>query len=179
MADLSFISLVTVAPVLAGDLADPGADIVVLVKPQFEAGRAEVVGKRIIRRPEVRRAALERVACAFASQRATIMGAMASPLLGPAGNAEFFVHARAQHEGTQGRQCPRTECPRTAPPREPDTLAAMLDAALDEAPDTRHVPEARVDAVSTIAFVVHPERPPPTRSPDRPRRGSKHAATAP
>ncbi len=96
VADLSFISLVTVAPVLAGDLARPGADIVVLVKPQFEAGRAEVSrGKGVIRDPALRRAALERVASALASQGATIMGAMASPLLGPAGNAEFLLHARA------------------------------------------------------------------------------------
>jgi len=142
VADLSFISLVTVAPVLAGDLADPGADIVVLVKPQFEAGRAEVSrGKGVIRRPEVRRAALERVASAFASQRATIMGAMASPLLGPAGNAEFFVHARAHAAPEDG--VPEDRVPEDGAPREPDTLAAMLDAALDEAPDTRHVPEAR------------------------------------
>ena len=123
VADLSFISLVTVAPVLAGDLATPGADIVVLVKPQFEAGRTEVSrGKGVIRHPEVRRAALERVASAFASQGATIMGAMASPLLGPAGNAEFLLHARA-HATSGGSFAPSLE------------WADMLDAAVDQAPD--------------------------------------------
>jgi len=132
VADLSFISLVTVAPVLAGDLAAPGADVVVLVKPQFEAGRAEVSrGKGVIRRPEVRRAALEQVASAFASQRATIMGAMASPLLGPAGNAEFFVHARAS--GAPGNVSPPTS----------DGFSGLLDAAVDEAPDAGRLPEAR------------------------------------
>ena len=123
-ADLSFISLVTVAPVLAGRLAVPGADIVVLVKPQFEAGRAEASrGKGVIRDPEVRRVALEAVASAFASQGATIMGAMASPVLGPAGNAEFLLHARAHHSGL------------AVPGPLSDTISAMIGAAVAEAPD--------------------------------------------
>jgi 23S rRNA (cytidine1920-2'-O)/16S rRNA (cytidine1409-2'-O)-methyltransferase len=123
VADLSFISLVTVAPVLAGDLAAPGADIVALVKPQFEAGRTEVSrGKGVIRHAGVRRAALERVASAFASQGATIMGAMASPLLGPAGNAEFLLHVRAQSALPGALAAP-------------DTVGAMLDAAVANAPD--------------------------------------------
>ena len=125
VADLSFISLVTVAPVLAGGLAAAGADIVALVKPQFEAGRTEVSrGRGVIRHSEVRRAALERVASAFASQGATIMGAMASPLLGPAGNAEFLLHVRAH----------------AAPPGAlvaPDAVEAMLDAAVADAPDAQ------------------------------------------
>jgi 23S rRNA (cytidine1920-2'-O)/16S rRNA (cytidine1409-2'-O)-methyltransferase len=126
VADLSFISLRTVAPVLAGVLARPGADIVVLVKPQFEAGRAEVSrGKGVVRDPRVRRAALEQVASAFASQRTSIMGAMASPLLGPAGNAEFLLHARA-HDGP-GRT--------GAGEGGPDSWADVLDAAVAEAPD--------------------------------------------
>ncbi len=130
VADLSFISLVTVAPVLAGDLAAPGADVVVLVKPQFEAGRAEASrGKGVIRLPGVRRAALERVASAFASQRATIMGVMASPLLGPAGNAEFFIHARAH--GAPGEPSSRSS----------DALTALLDAAVHSAPDAGSAPD--------------------------------------
>ncbi len=137
VADLSFISLATVAPVLAGELAVPGADVVVLVKPQFEAGRVEASrGKGVIRLPEVRRAALDRVASAFASQGATIMGAMASPLLGPAGNAEFLLHARAHAE------------PGDLAPRSGQALAALLDAAVGSAPDaagpdTAPRPEAR------------------------------------
>jgi 23S rRNA (cytidine1920-2'-O)/16S rRNA (cytidine1409-2'-O)-methyltransferase len=128
VADLSFISLAAVAPVLAGVLAAPGADVVLLVKPQFEAGRVEASrGKGVIRDPEVRRAALEKVASAFASQGATIMGAMASPLLGPAGNAEFLLHARAP--GPVGREAG------TAGP-----LGAVLDAAVAEAPDAPSPP---------------------------------------
>lgn len=124
VADLSFISLVTVAPVLAGELAAPGADVVALVKPQFEAGRIEVSrGRGVIRHSEARRAALERVASAFASQGATIMGAMASPVLGPAGNAEFLLHARAHHSGL------------AVPGPLSDTISAMIGAAVAEAPD--------------------------------------------
>jgi 23S rRNA (cytidine1920-2'-O)/16S rRNA (cytidine1409-2'-O)-methyltransferase len=130
VADLSFISLATVVPVLTGHLAAPGADLVLLVKPQFEAGRAEVSrGKGVIRDTGVRLAALESVASAFASQGATIMGAMASPLLGPAGNAEFLLHARAP--GAPGS-------PSTPP--DTDTWASMLDAAVVQAPDVAMAP---------------------------------------
>ncbi len=138
VADLSFISLVTVAPVLAGALARPGADIVVLVKPQFEAGRAEVSrGKGVIRDPAVRRAALEKVASAFASQGATIMGAMASPLLGPAGNAEFLLHARARVETAGAVAATGTDAATVAA-----NWAAALDAAVAEAPDASEAPDA-------------------------------------
>ena len=121
VADLSFISVTTVAPVLVGTLATPGADVVVLVKPQFEAGRDEVSrGRGVIRDQSVRRGALERAASALAACGATIMGAMASPLLGPAGNAEFLLHGRAHA---------------TAPGSAHVVPAAMLDAAIAEAPD--------------------------------------------
>ena len=120
VADLSFISLTTVAPVLAGPLARPGADLVVLVKPQFEAGRAEVSrGRGVVRDPEVWRGALERVASALGAAGAAIMGAMASPLTGPAGNVEFLVHGVT------------ASGPATA-----DAVAAMLSVALDEATGT-------------------------------------------
>jgi 23S rRNA (cytidine1920-2'-O)/16S rRNA (cytidine1409-2'-O)-methyltransferase len=121
VADLSFISLTTVVPLLAGELAAPGADLILLVKPQFEAGRQAVHrGRGVVRDPSLRRGALQGVASALAESGASIMGAMASPLLGPAGNAEFFLHARAQRtsEGAlYGAE-----------------LDAALDAALAEAP---------------------------------------------
>ena len=94
-ADLSFISLVTVTPVLCGPLAAPDADLVLLVKPQFEAGRAEASrGKGVIRDPLVWHAVLERVTSALTGAGTGIMGAMVSPLTGPAGNVEFLLHAR-------------------------------------------------------------------------------------
>jgi len=113
-ADLSFISLTVVAPVLAGPVVRSGGDLVVLVKPQFEAGRAEVSrGKGVIRDPAVWREALGSVASSLTAAGAAIMGAMRSPVVGPAGNTEFLVHAVAG-----GRQ-------------EGD-VASMLDAAVAE-----------------------------------------------
>lgn len=95
VADLSFISLRTVAPALLA-VAAPGADLVWLVKPQFEAGRAEASkGRGVIRDPDVRARALADVCAALEAGGATIMGVMESPLRGAEGNVELFVHARA------------------------------------------------------------------------------------
>jgi 23S rRNA (cytidine1920-2'-O)/16S rRNA (cytidine1409-2'-O)-methyltransferase len=93
-ADLAFISLRGVAPALVS-LGQPGSDLVVLVKPQFEAGRVEASrGRGVIRSPEVWRDVLGSVASAFAGAGTGIMGAMASPIRGRSGNAEFFLHLR-------------------------------------------------------------------------------------
>jgi 23S rRNA (cytidine1920-2'-O)/16S rRNA (cytidine1409-2'-O)-methyltransferase len=95
-ADLSFISLTLVAPVLAGPIVRPGGDLVLLVKPQFEAGRAEVSrGKGVVRDPAVWEAAVRKVASSLGTAGAAIMGAMRSPVMGPAGNTEFLLHAVA------------------------------------------------------------------------------------
>jgi 23S rRNA (cytidine1920-2'-O)/16S rRNA (cytidine1409-2'-O)-methyltransferase len=95
VADLSFISLRTVAPVLAGEVAAPEADLVLLVKPQFEAGRAAVSkGKGVVRDPAVWRTALEGAASALISAGTGIMGVMVSPVTGASGNVEFLLHAR-------------------------------------------------------------------------------------
>jgi 23S rRNA (cytidine1920-2'-O)/16S rRNA (cytidine1409-2'-O)-methyltransferase len=96
VADLSFISLRTVAPVLLGELAAPDADVVALVKPQFEAGRVEASrGKGVVKDPRVWERVLLEVCSAFRHAGAAIMGAMVSPLTGARGNVEFLVHARA------------------------------------------------------------------------------------
>ena len=99
-ADLSFISLRLVAPPLLG-VAAPAADLVTLVKPQFEAGRREADrGRGVISDPEVWRRALDEVRSAVAAAGATMMGLMVSPLLGARGNVEFLAHlvARATTE---------------------------------------------------------------------------------
>lgn len=93
VADLSFISLLTVADALLAQCA-PGADLVVLVKPQFEAGQAEVSrGKGVVRDPDVWLAALERVTGGLAGRGAAIIDAMVSPIRGASGNVEFLLHA--------------------------------------------------------------------------------------
>jgi 23S rRNA (cytidine1920-2'-O)/16S rRNA (cytidine1409-2'-O)-methyltransferase len=99
VADLSFISLTTVAPALFG-LLRPGGDLVALVKPQFEAGRQEAArGKGVIRSPEVWRRVLGEVGIAVAERGGTMMGAMVSPITGADGNVEFLVHAVAGPAG--------------------------------------------------------------------------------
>ncbi|MEX2292258.1 MAG: TlyA family RNA methyltransferase [Acidimicrobiales bacterium] len=96
VADLSFISLRTVLPAIVGIVA-PGADLVLLVKPQFEARRQEAArGRGIITDPSVWRRVLEEVAAALDALGAAIMGVMTSPITGADGNVEFLIHARAQ-----------------------------------------------------------------------------------
>lgn len=95
VADLSFISLRVVAPHLVAFAAD-GADLVILVKPQFEAGKAEADKARgVIRDPEVWRRTLDDATTALSAAGAAIMGVMVSPITGGDGNVEFLVHARA------------------------------------------------------------------------------------
>jgi 23S rRNA (cytidine1920-2'-O)/16S rRNA (cytidine1409-2'-O)-methyltransferase len=90
VCDVSFISVTkALPPVLA--LATPGWEGLVLVKPQFEAGRAEVV-KGVVRDPEVHRNVLERVIEAAQAWDAVTIGVVDSGLPGPKGNREFFVH---------------------------------------------------------------------------------------
>jgi 23S rRNA (cytidine1920-2'-O)/16S rRNA (cytidine1409-2'-O)-methyltransferase len=99
VADLSFISVRSVAAPLLAATAEAG-DLVVLVKPQFEAGRAEVSrGRGVIRDPEVWQRALDGAASALAGAGASIMGAMASPLRGADGNVEFLLHAHPTARG--------------------------------------------------------------------------------
>ncbi|HET7235339.1 MAG TPA: TlyA family RNA methyltransferase [Actinomycetota bacterium] len=93
VADLSFISLRLVVPVLAGICADP-ADLVLLVKPQFEAGPAEVGRGGVVRDEAVWARCVEDVGQACRSAGLTPVAVMASPLPGPAGNVEFPLHVR-------------------------------------------------------------------------------------
>jgi 23S rRNA (cytidine1920-2'-O)/16S rRNA (cytidine1409-2'-O)-methyltransferase len=103
VADLAFISLRTVAGALVGANAAPGADVITLVKPQFEAGRAEVSrGSGVIRDPQVWAKALDGVRSALVGHGAAMMGAMVSPLRGADGNVEFLFHVCAHARGGTG-----------------------------------------------------------------------------
>jgi len=116
VADLSFISLRTVAPALLG-LVRPGGDLVWLVKPQFEAGKQEASRNRgVIADPEVWARVLREVSGALGGHGAAIMGLMTSPLRGADGNVEFLLHGRAA----------------TAQPADLD-VDALIAATLDEA----------------------------------------------
>lgn len=93
-ADLSFISLTLVVGVLA-TVAAPDADHLLLVKPQFEAGRGRVGKGGVVRDPAVWRRVVTAVVDAAGQAGLGLAGAVPSPLPGPSGNVEFFVHLRA------------------------------------------------------------------------------------
>ena len=90
-ADLSFISLSLAVPVLAR-LTRPGAWFVLLVKPQFEAGRGEVGKGGVVRDPAIHRAVQERLAAEWPAAGLHLAGLTRSPILGPAGNVEFLAY---------------------------------------------------------------------------------------
>lgn len=94
VSDLSFISLTKVMDVLLKSCVTDGW-LVLLVKPQFEAGRKEVSrGRGIISDPEEWRGALERVVVCAESLGAAVAGIGLSPLRGGDGNVEFLLHLR-------------------------------------------------------------------------------------
>jgi 23S rRNA (cytidine1920-2'-O)/16S rRNA (cytidine1409-2'-O)-methyltransferase len=91
--DASFISLKLLLPSIRGWLA-PGADLLLLVKPQFEAGRSEVGHGGVVRRDEVRRSVLQGLLPVAEALGLGPQGLMRSPLLGPKGNVEFLLWCR-------------------------------------------------------------------------------------
>ncbi|WP_028479854.1 TlyA family RNA methyltransferase [Nocardia sp. CNY236] len=93
VGDLSFISLALVLPALAA-CAAPGADLLPMVKPQFEVGRERVGSGGVVRDPALRAEAVRTVAAAAAEAGLRTLGAVASPLPGPSGNVEYFLWLR-------------------------------------------------------------------------------------
>jgi len=98
VADLSFISLVVVAPALAR-LTTPDVDLVLLVKPQFEAGRGQVGSGGVVRDPAVHCEVLRRVVDGLGAAGLVVSAAMPSPLRGADGNVEYLVRAGKDGNG--------------------------------------------------------------------------------
>jgi 23S rRNA (cytidine1920-2'-O)/16S rRNA (cytidine1409-2'-O)-methyltransferase len=97
--DASFIGLATLLPAPL-ELSAPSAELVALVKPQFEAGREHVGKGGVVRDPLVQSEACARVARFLSAEMGwSVVGIVASPILGPAGNREFLLYARAPREG--------------------------------------------------------------------------------
>ncbi len=95
VCDASFISLSKVlASVL--DIPGEGAWLVALVKPQFEAGRAEVGKGGVVRDPEVHRRVCEEAALWVQAKGWRVLGITESPITGPEGNVEFLLGARKE-----------------------------------------------------------------------------------
>lgn len=89
--DVSFISLCLILPALRG-IVSPCGDIIALVKPQFEAGRYQV-RKGVVRDPDVHRQVLSELAGFVQGELGwSVLGGIPSPILGPKGNREFFLH---------------------------------------------------------------------------------------
>lgn len=93
VADVSFISLVLVLPVVV-DVAAPGADLVLMVKPQFEVGRGRLGAGGVVREPALHRDAVRRVVAAADGLGWGVQGVTRSPLPGPSGNVEYFLWLR-------------------------------------------------------------------------------------
>jgi 23S rRNA (cytidine1920-2'-O)/16S rRNA (cytidine1409-2'-O)-methyltransferase len=96
-ADLSFISLRLAADPLVR-VTEPLADLVFLVKPQFEVERDDIERGGVVRDPALWRRAIDEVAAAIGTAGAGSTGVMVSPVKGPAGNVEFLLHARTAAE---------------------------------------------------------------------------------
>jgi 23S rRNA (cytidine1920-2'-O)/16S rRNA (cytidine1409-2'-O)-methyltransferase len=93
VVDVSFISLAVVIPRLVG-LCQPGSPMILLVKPQFEAGRAEAGrGRGVITDPEIHARVQGEIESALVAAGGTVEAWMESPIRGGAGNREFLVHA--------------------------------------------------------------------------------------
>ncbi|WP_020495692.1 TlyA family RNA methyltransferase [Sciscionella marina] len=115
VADLSFISLGLVLPALASCLAAE-ADLVPMVKPQFEVGKQRVGAGGVVRDPALHAEAVRTVIGEAATLGLTPRGVVASPLPGPSGNVEYFVWLRR------------------GPAPDPELVARMVDDAVAAGP---------------------------------------------
>jgi len=101
VADLSFISLRLVIPALTA-LCHPGGPMVLLVKPQFEAGRAEAGrGRGVISDPAIHDRVRDEIDGALRDAGCVVVGWVTSALRGASGNVELFVHATAGGDRSQ------------------------------------------------------------------------------
>lgn len=123
VADLSFISLKVVLPALVS-CSTPTADYLLMVKPQFEVGRA-AVGEGVVRDPQLRVDAVSSVTAAAAALGLHVRGVTASPLPGPAGNVEYFLWL--QHGDPDQRDNRDNDLSAAA-------LAAAIRTAVEEGP---------------------------------------------
>jgi 23S rRNA (cytidine1920-2'-O)/16S rRNA (cytidine1409-2'-O)-methyltransferase len=94
--DVSFISVTLIVPALTPFLR-PAADLVVLVKPQFEVGKGQVGKGGIVREPALHRDAVEKVRASLEQAGFARTAEMESPILGAEGNREFLLHAWELH----------------------------------------------------------------------------------
>ncbi|WP_194820071.1 TlyA family RNA methyltransferase [Nocardia sp. XZ_19_385] len=117
VGDLSFISLALVLPALAA-CAAPGADLLPMVKPQFEVGKERLGTGGVVRDPALRAETVRDVAAAAAQLGLRTLGVVASPLPGPSGNVEYFLWLRKDGQFSY----------------DADEVAALVERAVEEGP---------------------------------------------
>ncbi|MGL6135356.1 MAG: TlyA family RNA methyltransferase [Prochlorococcaceae cyanobacterium] len=131
VADVSFISLALVLPALLGLLqpatTEAGVDLVVLVKPQFEVGRARVGKGGVVRDPAAHGDAIAGVIGAAAQLGLRPAGLIASPITGPAGNHEYLLWLRSQEQDEAG-----IGGGGVAPPLDSEAIERLVAATLAE-----------------------------------------------
>jgi 23S rRNA (cytidine1920-2'-O)/16S rRNA (cytidine1409-2'-O)-methyltransferase len=98
VVDVSFISVLKILPALRSVL-EHAADVIVLVKPQFEVGRRDVGRGGLVKDPALHASAMREVALSCRSMGYAVKGACASAVTGAAGNREFFLHLRRDGTG--------------------------------------------------------------------------------
>lgn len=119
VSDLSFISLALVLPALAACVR-PGGHLLPMVKPQFEVGKDRVGQGGVVRDQALRIEAVAEVARVAASLGLEPLGCVASPLPGPSGNVEYFLHLRKAESGEAVEMS--------------DDVAAAIRTAVEEGP---------------------------------------------
>jgi 23S rRNA (cytidine1920-2'-O)/16S rRNA (cytidine1409-2'-O)-methyltransferase len=95
LIDTSFISIERFLPHLLGFLKD-GGDLISLIKPQFEAGKGEVGKGGVVKDPALHQKVIERISKFSRGLGLRVDGVIESPLLGPKGNKEFFIHLKKE-----------------------------------------------------------------------------------
>lgn len=128
VADLSFISLRLVLPALLRCLA-PGGDLVLLVKPQFEVGRAQVGRGGVVRDPHAHAAAVRGVALEAERLGLGVRGLVRSSLPGPAGNLEYVLWLSGTGVPLCEDELRAVTTPGTPPGLPPETAPETSDSA--------------------------------------------------
>jgi 23S rRNA (cytidine1920-2'-O)/16S rRNA (cytidine1409-2'-O)-methyltransferase len=100
--DVSFISLKLVFPAVK-ELLTSGAELVALIKPQFEVGKGQVGKGGVVRSPEAHRRVVDEIQTAAAARGFLLQGVIESPLLGPKGNKEFLTYLRLAPDADRAR----------------------------------------------------------------------------
>ncbi|MFH1238596.1 MAG: SAM-dependent methyltransferase, partial [bacterium] len=93
--DVSFISLEKVLPQVY-ELIKPEAEVIVLIKPQFEAGRDKVAKGGVVRDKQVHREVIEKIKKLAATTGLAEVGTIQSPIMGPAGNIEYLIYLKKE-----------------------------------------------------------------------------------